>query len=46
VQQRFADLGHVLPTREQQSPQALGAHHRAEIERWWPVIKAANIKVQ
>jgi tripartite-type tricarboxylate transporter receptor subunit TctC len=46
VQRRFADLGHVLPTREQQTPAALAAHHKAEIERWWPVIKAAGITAQ
>jgi hypothetical protein len=28
------------------TPQALAAHHKAEIEKWWPIIKAANIKVQ
>ena len=27
-----------------QTPQALGALHRAAIEKWWPIIKAANIK--
>ena len=28
------------------TPEALGAHHKAEIEKWWPMIKAAGIKVQ
>jgi tripartite-type tricarboxylate transporter receptor subunit TctC len=46
VQKRFADLGHALPSREQQTPQALLAHHKAELDRWWPVIKAAGIKTQ
>ena len=32
--------------REQQTPEALGAHHKAEIEKWWPMIKAAGIKLQ
>ena len=41
---RLGDLGSVIPTREQQTPQALAAHHKAEIEKWWPIIKAANIK--
>ena len=36
--------GHDIPPREQQTPEALGAHHKAEIEKWWPMIKAANIK--
>jgi tripartite-type tricarboxylate transporter receptor subunit TctC len=44
VRQRLAELGQDIPAREQQTPQALLAHHKAEIEKWWPVIKAANIK--
>jgi tripartite-type tricarboxylate transporter receptor subunit TctC len=44
VRQRLTDLGHVIATREEQTPEALGAFHKAEIERWWPIIKAANIK--
>jgi len=44
VRSRLADLGSELPAREQQTPQALGAFHKAEIEKWWPIIKAANIK--
>src|SRR5215216_5259397 len=46
LQQRFADLGLDIPPREQQTPQALGAWHKAEIEKWWPMIKAANIKAE
>jgi tripartite-type tricarboxylate transporter receptor subunit TctC len=42
----FAKLGLEIPPREQQSPPVLGALHKAEIEKWWPVIKAAGIKVQ
>lgn len=41
---RLAQLGQEIPVREQQTPQALFAYHQAEIEKWWPVIKAANIK--
>jgi tripartite-type tricarboxylate transporter receptor subunit TctC len=44
VRARLADLGQVIAAREQQTPQALAAYHRAEIEKWWPMIKAANIK--
>jgi len=44
VRQRLTDLGHVIATREEQTPAALGAFHKAEIEKWWPIIKAANIK--
>ncbi len=44
VRQRLADLGLELPPREQQTPAALGAYQKAEVEKWWPIIKAANIK--
>jgi tripartite-type tricarboxylate transporter receptor subunit TctC len=46
VRKRLADLGQDIPPREQQTPQALGAHHKAEVEKWWPIIKAAGIKVE
>jgi tripartite-type tricarboxylate transporter receptor subunit TctC len=41
---RIADLGQVLFPPEQQTPEALAALQAAEIEKWWPIIKAANIK--
>jgi tripartite-type tricarboxylate transporter receptor subunit TctC len=44
VRKRLADLGLETFPREQQTPEALGAFHKAEIERWWPIIRAANIK--
>jgi tripartite-type tricarboxylate transporter receptor subunit TctC len=44
VRARLAELGQEIPSREQQTPQALFAYHKAEIDKWWPVIKAANIK--
>jgi tripartite-type tricarboxylate transporter receptor subunit TctC len=44
VRVRLADLGVDIPSRDQQTPEALAALQRAEIEKWWPIIKAANIK--
>ncbi|MSO67461.1 MAG: tripartite tricarboxylate transporter substrate binding protein BugD [Pseudolabrys sp.] len=46
VRQRLTTLGQELPAREQQTPEALGAHQKAEIDKWWPIIKAAGIKVE
>ena len=34
----------VIPPRDQQTPAALAAYHKSEIEKWWPIIKGANIK--
>jgi tripartite-type tricarboxylate transporter receptor subunit TctC len=44
VRQRLADVGLDVPPREQQSPEGLAAHQKAEIDKWWPIIKAANIR--
>jgi tripartite-type tricarboxylate transporter receptor subunit TctC len=44
VQARLTGMGQGLFPRDQQTPEALGAFHQAEIEKWWPVIKAAGIK--
>jgi tripartite-type tricarboxylate transporter receptor subunit TctC len=44
VRQRLNDLGLELPPRDQQTPEALGASHKAETAKWWPIVKAANIK--
>src|SRR5262245_57854171 len=46
TQRRFRDVGMELPSREQQTPEALYAHHKAEIDKWWPIIRAANIKAE
>jgi tripartite-type tricarboxylate transporter receptor subunit TctC len=46
VRQRFGELGLDIPPRERQTPDALAAYHKAEIEKWWPVIKGANIKIE
>ena len=43
LRKRLGDLGLDIPPRDQQAPEALGALHKAEIEKWWPIIKAANI---
>jgi tripartite-type tricarboxylate transporter receptor subunit TctC len=44
VRSRLAELALDIFPREQQTPAALAALQRAEIEKWWPIIKAANIK--
>jgi tripartite-type tricarboxylate transporter receptor subunit TctC len=41
---RIAGLGQEIFPRDQQTPEGLAAHQKAEIEKWWPIIKAANIK--
>jgi tripartite-type tricarboxylate transporter receptor subunit TctC len=46
VRERLTDLGLVIATREQQTPAALAAFQKAEIEKWWPIIKSANITVE
>jgi tripartite-type tricarboxylate transporter receptor subunit TctC len=46
VRQRFTELGIQMTPIDQQSPEALRAYQKAEAERWWPIIKAANIKVE
>ena len=43
---RLGDLGQEIPVREQQTPQGLGAHHKTEIEKWWPLVKAAGVKAE
>jgi tripartite-type tricarboxylate transporter receptor subunit TctC len=46
MQKRFGELGYDIPPREQQSPEALATFHRQEVEKWWPIIKGANIKAE
>jgi tripartite-type tricarboxylate transporter receptor subunit TctC len=45
VRKSLTDLGLEVPAATQQGPEALRAYQAAEIDKWWPVIKAANIKV-
>jgi tripartite-type tricarboxylate transporter receptor subunit TctC len=46
VESRFADLGIEISPRDQQSPETLRAFQKAEMERWWPIIKASNLKAE
>ena len=46
VRTRLAELGPEIPPRDQQTPEVLGAFQKAEAEKWWPIIKAANIKAE
>jgi tripartite-type tricarboxylate transporter receptor subunit TctC len=43
---RLADLGYETFPRDQQTPEALAAYQKAEIEKWWPIIKAAGIRAE
>jgi tripartite-type tricarboxylate transporter receptor subunit TctC len=44
VKERLTELGIEITPLAQQSPEALRAYQKAEAERWWPIIKAANLK--
>lgn len=46
VRARFAELGQEIPPRDQQTPEVLFAHHKAEIDKWFPIIKAAGLKAE
>jgi hypothetical protein len=43
LKKRFADTGLEVPPPDQQTPDAFASFQKAEIEKWWPLIKAANI---
>jgi tripartite-type tricarboxylate transporter receptor subunit TctC len=46
VRKKFEDLGLQMPPADQLAPEALGSWQKAEIAKWWPMIKAANVKVE
>lgn len=46
IRNRFAELALEIPSLEQQTPQTLAAYQKAEIEKWWPIIKAADMKAK
>jgi tripartite-type tricarboxylate transporter receptor subunit TctC len=46
VRQRFTEIGQEIFPREKQTPQSLAAQQKAEIEKWWPIVRAAGIKAE
>jgi tripartite-type tricarboxylate transporter receptor subunit TctC len=46
MSQRLAELGQEITPRDQQSPEALRAFQKAEIDKWWPIIKGAGLKAE
>ncbi len=44
MKQRFGELGQEIPPLAQQTPAALAAFQKAETDKWWPIVKAADIK--
>jgi len=46
IRRKLAEQSYEIGPREEQTPDYLAAFHKAEIERWWPIIKAAGIKPQ
>jgi tripartite-type tricarboxylate transporter receptor subunit TctC len=46
ARQRLIELGQDIFPRDQQTPAGLRALHQADIEKWWPIVKAANIKAE
>ena len=44
VQKRLAEIGQECRASEQTTPEGFGAFHKAEMDKWTPIIKAANIK--
>jgi tripartite-type tricarboxylate transporter receptor subunit TctC len=46
VRQRLADIGQEIWPRDKQTPEALFAHHKAETEKWWPIIRDTNLRAE
>jgi tripartite-type tricarboxylate transporter receptor subunit TctC len=46
VRRRFSEIGQEAWPRDKQTPEALAAQQKAEIEKWWPIIKAAGIRAE
>jgi hypothetical protein len=46
ARKQLENLGLQMPPKEQLTPEALGAWQKAEIAKWWPIIKAADVKVE
>jgi tripartite-type tricarboxylate transporter receptor subunit TctC len=44
LEQKLMGLGQEIPPHDQQTPEVLSAYQKAEAEKWWPIIRAANIK--
>jgi tripartite-type tricarboxylate transporter receptor subunit TctC len=46
VRKRMVEAGLDIPSRDKQTPEGLAAYQRAEVRKWWPMIRDANIKVE
>jgi tripartite-type tricarboxylate transporter receptor subunit TctC len=46
IRKRLVDLGQEIYPPDQQTPEALLAFHKSEVEKWWPIIRAAGIKAE
>jgi tripartite-type tricarboxylate transporter receptor subunit TctC len=46
TRERLTDLGQEIPVIEEQTPEGLAAVQKAEIEKWWPIVRAADIKAE
>jgi tripartite-type tricarboxylate transporter receptor subunit TctC len=46
VQKRLCDLGQDTPSRDEQTPAALSSFQKAEIQKWWPIVKGMNLQTK